>query len=63
MNQEELNKILDSLDKKAYSMIRSWLFDKANEFAPDDKALYLHNACNHISKVIRDVEPDYFPYD
>lgn len=60
MNQKELNKILDSLDNKAYSMIRSWLYDKANSFAPSNKALYLHGACNEIIPVIKELEPDYF---
>ena len=60
MEQKEFDKLLDGLDNKAYSMIRSWLFDKANDFAPDDKAMYLHQACNYISKIIRDVEADYF---
>ena len=60
MNQEELNKTLDSLNNKAYSMIRSWLFTKANNFAPDIKALYLHESCNQLARVIEDVEPTYF---
>ena len=52
MEQEELNKILDSLDDNAYKMIRNWLFDKANSYAPDVKALHLHTAANALIPMI-----------
>lgn len=60
MTQEELNTILDSLDNKAYSMIRNYLYRKANSFAPNIKALHLHIACNNLTSVIVELEPDYF---
>lgn len=60
MEQKELNKILNSLDTEAYQMIRSWLFDKANEFAPDDKAWRLHSVCNELIPIIEELEPTYF---
>lgn len=60
MTQEELNKVLDSLGDNAYSMIRKWLFDKANSFSPDVLALYLHKVCNALSTVITIKQPDYW---
>ena len=58
-SQEDLNKVLDSLDNRAYTMIRDWLFDKANSFAPDEKALHLHRTCNALIPVIEELDPRY----
>lgn len=63
MEQKELNVILDDLDVKAYSMLREWLFHKANAFALNNEgniAIYLHTASNTLTPVIKKLEPDYF---
>jgi|AntAceMinimDraft_6_1070360.scaffolds.fasta_scaffold111634_1 hypothetical protein len=60
MSQKELNKVLDELGNKGYPMVQRWLYDKANSFAPDDKAMHLHQACNKMIPVIKDLYPDYF---
>ena len=60
ITQEELELILDNLDNKAYAMIRSWLFKKANNFAPNIKAFHLHKACNDLIPVIENLDPNYF---
>lgn len=60
ITQANLNNILDSLDDEAYSMLRTWLFNKANSYAPNIKALHLHAAANGMNNIINTVDPDYF---
>jgi hypothetical protein len=58
--QADLNNTLNSLDNEAYSILRSWLFNKANSYAPDVKALHLHAAANGMNNIIDAVDPEYF---
>lgn len=60
LTQEELNQYLNSLDNKAYSMIRHWLFNKSNNYAPDVKAFHLKQATNALTPIVEELEPDYF---
>jgi len=63
MKQKELNAILDGLDVKAYSMLREWLFNKANTFALSDEgdiAVNLHIVSNNLTPVIKKLDPNYF---
>jgi hypothetical protein len=60
LTQEALETILDTQGNRAYSMIRSWLFKKANGFAPDEKAFKLHIVCNKLIPIIQELEPEYF---
>lgn len=41
-------------------MIRLWLFNKANSFATDVKAIHLHTTCNELIPIIDELEPTYF---
>lgn len=58
----ELRAVLEKMGDKAYTEIRSWLYDRANSFAPNVKALHLHSACNDLIPVIDELDPNYFKH-
>jgi len=60
--EEKLTEKLESLGNKRFNFIRSYLFTRANNYAPNIKALFLHQTCNVLIGVVKELDPTYFEH-